>query len=240
MNKILKLSKKTLDITKKTINSVGNATGKVTKTVAKVSGASNETVEKFEKIGKKVGKMATGGAMAVFAGHALIASAAVVGVSGAAVTTSGLAGLGGTMVGGILVAQLLAIGGAIAGGLVPDKEKRNIWNKEHIKSGKTKYKNGQVKIFMQLNKNKDGLVKGFTEEGILKLEATIREGKPYGVVRHFYNNGKLRAEIWEEDGFKHGLINFYNENSQIDSDMTLEKYMELFSSEYEEFTKKES
>ena len=234
MGKLSNITKKTLDVTKKAINSVGDVTGNITKSVVKATGASDETVEKAEKIGKTVGKMATGGVVAALAGHALLTSAAVVG-SGAVLTTSGLAGLGGTMVGGIVVIQAIAIGGAIAGGLVPDKEKRNIWNKESIKSGCTKYKNGQIKMFMQLNKNKDGLVKVFTSEGILKLEATIKEGKPYGVVKHFYDNGTLRAEIWEENGYKHGLINFYNEKSQIDNEMTLEKYITLFGDEYEEF-----
>ena len=235
MGKLSNITKKTLDVTKKAINSVGDVTGNITKSVVKATGAPDETVEKAEKIGKTVGKMATGGVVAALAGQALIASAAGAGLVGAAVTTSGLAGLGGTMVGGIVVIQAIAIGGAIAGGLVPDKEKRNIWNKESIKSGCTKYKNGQIKMFMQLNKNKDGLVKVFTSEGILKLEATIKEGKPYGVVKHFYDNGTLRAEIWEENGYKHGLINFYNEKSQIDNEMTLEKYIELFGDEYEEF-----
>lgn len=234
-----KITKKTIDITKKVINSAGEVTGNVTKTVVKATGASDETAEKAEKIAKKVGKMATGGAVAVIAGHALIASAAGVGLAGATVTTSGLAGLGGTMVGGILVVQALAVGGAIAAGLVPDKEKRNVWDKKNIKSGHTTYKDGQVKMFMQLNKNKDGLVKGYTRDGLLKFEATIKEGKPYGVVKHYYNNGLLRAELWEENGYKHGLINFYNENSQIVEDMTLEKYQEQFGDEYEEFKKQD-
>ena len=235
MGKLSNITKKTLDVTKKAINSVGDVTGNITKSVVKATGASDETVEKAEKIGKTVGKMATGGAVAVLAGQALIVSAAGVGLAGAAVTTSGLAGLGGTMVGGILLVQVLAVGGAIAAGLVPDKEKRNMWDRKNIKSGHTTYKNGQIKMFMQLNKNKDGLVKAFTADGILKLEATIKDGKPYGVVKHFYDNGTLRAEIWEENGYKHGLINFYNEKSQIDNEITLEKYIELFGDEYEEF-----
>ena len=235
MGKLSNITKKTLDVTKKAINSVGDVTGNITKSVVKLTGASEETIEKAEKIGKTVGKMATGGAVAVLAGQALIASAASAGLAGAAVTTSGLAGLGGTMVGGILLVQVLAVGGAIAAGLVPDKEKRNMWDRKNIKSGHTTYKNGQIKMFMQLNKNKDGLVKAFTADGILKLEATIKDGKPYGVVKHFYDNGTLRAEIWEENGYKHGLINFYNEKSQIDNEITLEKYIELFGDEYEEF-----
>ena len=143
------------------------------------------------------------------------------------------------VIGGIVLVQVLAIGGAIAAGVVPDKEKQNAWIKKNINSGVTTYKTGEVKMLMMLNKNKDGLAKGFTKDGTLKFETSIKEGKPYGITKEYYDNGKLRAELWEEDGFKHGLINFYDQDGNINNEMTLEEYCKLYDNDLEVFGKKD-
>lgn len=116
------ISNKAGDIVDNTITGVGNVTGYVCKEAATVMGASQENIQKAEKIGNSVGKVATGCAVGVAATSVLISSLAASGTAGAASFSSGLAALGGGsvatgglgMVGGGVVATGIVAASAIA------------------------------------------------------------------------------------------------------------------------------
>jgi hypothetical protein len=93
----------------------GKTSGYVCKQTAKVMGASPENVQRAEKIGNAVGKIAVGGGIGVAASAALISAAAASGTAGAAAFTSGLATLGG---GNVAAGGLGMVGGKLVVGAV--------------------------------------------------------------------------------------------------------------------------
>lgn len=100
----------------------GKTSGYVCKQTAKVMGASPENVQRAEKIGNAVGKIAVGGGIGLAASAALVSAAAASGTAGAAAFTNGLATLGGGsvatggfgMIGGVVVATGIVATSAIA------------------------------------------------------------------------------------------------------------------------------
>lgn len=100
----------------------GDIAGNISKKMAVSMNASEETVQKAEKIGKVVGKAAVGGGIGIATSVALVSGLAASGTVGASVTTSGLAALGGGsvaaggagMVGGIAVASAITATTAVA------------------------------------------------------------------------------------------------------------------------------
>lgn len=100
----------------------GDIAGNISKKIAIQMNASEETIQKAEKIGKTVGKVAVGGGIGIATSAALISGLAASGTAGAAATTSGLAALGGGsiaaggagMAGGIAVASAITATTAVA------------------------------------------------------------------------------------------------------------------------------
>lgn len=100
----------------------GDIAGNISKTIATKMSASEETIQKAEKIGKMAGKVAVGGGIGIATSAALISGLAASGTAGAAATTSGLAALGGGsiaaggagMAGGIAVASAITATTAVA------------------------------------------------------------------------------------------------------------------------------
>lgn len=98
----------------KVVQKTGAAAGAVAGTVARVGGASPETVATVEKVGNVVGAAGVGLAAGLGLADFAVAMGAAAGTAGAAATTSGLATLGG---GSMAAGQAVAGGIAAAGGL---------------------------------------------------------------------------------------------------------------------------
>lgn len=100
----------------------GDIAGNISKKIATQMNASEETIQKADKIGKTVGKVAVGGGIGIATSAALISGLATSGTAGAAATTSGLAALGGGsiaaegagMAGGIAIASAITATTAVA------------------------------------------------------------------------------------------------------------------------------
>lgn len=68
----------------------------------------------------------------------------------------------------------------------------------------------------------DGSYKEYFENGELKIETQMVNGKPDGEFKEFYANGKLkRWENWK-DGKKEGPAKLYYENGQVQSEFSFE------------------
>lgn len=64
-------------------------------------------------------------------------------------------------------------------------------------------------------KKKTGVNKVYYEDGTLRAEVNVVDGKRNGLARDFYPNGKPHLEIQYKDGLKHGLTKMYYENGKL-------------------------
>lgn len=52
--------------------------------------------------------------------------------------------------------------------------------------------------------------------GQLSWQATIKNGKPFGLVRHWHENGVLKRESFHDDeGLKHGVVKTWNKEGKL-------------------------
>ena len=101
----------------KGIELTGKGAGGVAGTVARVSGASEETIVKTEQIANIVATVAVGAVAGMGIAGAAVAASAAAGTAGAAATTSGLAALGGGSIaagGGGMAAGQAIVNGIVA------------------------------------------------------------------------------------------------------------------------------
>lgn len=64
-------------------------------------------------------------------------------------------------------------------------------------------------------KEKTGVNKIYYEDGTLRAEIPMVDGKRNGVARDFYSSGKPRLEVQYKEGVKHGLTKMYYENGTL-------------------------
>ena len=78
------------------------------------------------------------------------------------------------------------------------------------------YENGKVRMEGTIKDGKrDGVWKVYFEEGTLWSEGTYTIGKRNGEAKNFFPNGKLRYEGFFTDGKKSGHWKFYDEAGKL-------------------------
>ena len=66
-----------------------------------------------------------------------------------------------------------------------------------------------------INGKKEGVWKGWRENGQLKYEECYKDGKEDGVCKCWHDNGKLSYEGCYKDGKKNGIMKWWYDNGQI-------------------------
>ena len=84
---------------------------------------------------------------------------------------------------------------------------------------KTYHENGKLKSEVNLKDGKvEGLGKSYHENGKLQSEGNYKDGKREGLFKTYFENGKLLREGYLKDDKEEGLWKLYHENGQLESE----------------------